>query len=73
MNYCFSADHHNGRIDETDEPVDGDTIFATFTEAREGLAQWFLFVSDAYRSAAREARRLRKKDMTADGITTRPV
>jgi hypothetical protein len=62
-NYRFDADGQLGGIAETDEPVDGDMVFATFTEARDALSGWFLDVSRAYRLAALRARHLRKRDM----------
>lgn len=61
----FAADGQHGAIFPTTDPVDGEEIFATFTEARKALADWFLFVADAYRAAARDARALRKADVTA--------
>jgi hypothetical protein len=57
------ADGQHGTVFPTDDPVDGSEIFATFTEARKELSDWFLYVASAYRDAARDARKLRKADV----------
>jgi hypothetical protein len=64
-NWGFMADGQHGTVFPTDDPVDGEEVFATFTEARKELSDWFLFVADAYRDAARSARKLRKADVVA--------
>ena len=71
-NYCFSADGMTGGVGETDEPVDGDMVFATFTEARDALNEWFLEVSRAYRLAALSARHLRKRDLVNGVVSILP-
>jgi hypothetical protein len=64
-NWEFAADGQHGGLFPTDAPVDGDTVFATFTEARKALSDWFLYVAAAYRDAARDARKIRKTDAEA--------
>jgi hypothetical protein len=64
-NWGFMADGQHGSIFPTTDPVDDNEIFATFTEARRALSDWFLYVADAYRDAARDARKLRKADVEA--------
>lgn len=64
-NWEFAADGQHGNVWPTENPVDGETVFATFTEARDGLAAWFAFVANAYHYSARRARALRKADYEA--------
>ena len=45
-NWGFMADGQHGTVFPTDDPVDGEEVFATFTEARKELSDWFLFVAD---------------------------
>jgi hypothetical protein len=71
-NYRFDADGQTGGVAETGEPVDGDMVFATFTEARDALAEWFREVSGAYRLASLRARHLRKRDVRGGVISITP-
>lgn len=64
-NWAYAADGQHGSVFPTADPVDGDLVFATFTEARKGLSDWFLFVANAYRDAARDARKISKADAEA--------
>lgn len=59
-NYGFMADGQHGCVFETTDPVDGEEVFATFSEARTALADWFAYVARAYFARAREARKIRK-------------
>lgn len=64
-NWGFMADGQHGTVFPTNDPVNDDDVFATFTEARKALSDWFLYVADAYRRAARDARKIRKADVVA--------
>jgi hypothetical protein len=64
-NWAFSADGQHGAVFPTAEHVDDDEVFATFTEARKALSDRYLSIADAYRDAARDARKIRKADAEA--------
>ena len=62
VNWTFVADGLNGAVVPTTDPVDGEEVFVTFSEARRELASWFDHVASAYRRAARDARGIRRAD-----------
>lgn len=64
MNWTWYTDgqHPEGGVEETADPVDGTEVFATFTEARAALTDWFRYMAATYADGERQARRLRRAD-----------
>lgn len=66
VNWTFTVSALDGSVRPTADPVDGEEVFAKFTEARSALAEWFWYVSTQYRWAALNARGLRRADVPAE-------
>jgi len=62
-NYAWNPLHPPGEVYETDHPVDGKAVFATFAAARSDLAKWYDEVAVDYRRYAKEVRAFRKRDV----------
>lgn len=63
VSYQWWAEGLSGGIRETSEEPDGREVFATFTEAREALGNWFSRMSYHYGTARKFAREIRKADL----------
>lgn len=68
VNYQWWAQGLSGGIRETSDEPDGREVFATFTEARQALGDWFSQMTFCYGAARRFAREIRKSDLK-DGRT----
>jgi hypothetical protein len=62
-NWTFLADGPHGIVAPTSDPVDGQEVFAKFSEARSALAEWFRAMSRMYMDACVDARKIRRADV----------
>jgi hypothetical protein len=63
VNYAWDAEGLEGWITEVTDPVDGVEIFATFTEARQALGDWYDQVAKDFDTRRYWARRMLKSDL----------
>jgi hypothetical protein len=69
LNYKWWAVDLDGGVYETPEAVDEESVYATFTEARQALGDHFAAVARRYDDARYLARKLRKAGMKNGEVT----
>lgn len=66
LNYYWEAHGIDGWVGDTTDPVDGVEVFATFSEARRALGDWFDHVAKEFDARRYWARKMLKADLEPD-------